>query len=195
MFWVPIMAIFLVIWYVRYLSDTVKTERFNKEYSQWRSSVDEFRRLTRDEDLEQKLGWDFEDYKIDCDAVICEFMGGDPKWAAYSGGKVYGKRKAEMVLMAQRGKFPGPVSSFSIGSVNPKSRFTNSQWTDMNVEFLTELTMTLRQKLGRYVVLYATYTVLENDKLVTRRRTLQECVRAGEEKYITWAASLEFAIE
>ena len=195
MFWIPIMTIFLAISYVFYLSDAVKTAQYKREYEQWRTSVDKFRELTYDEDLEQRLHWDFEDYKIDCDSVISQFMGGDPKWVAYSGGKVYGKRKAEMVIMAQRGKFPSMMSSFSLGSVNPRTRFTNKQWTDMNVEFLWKLQTTLRQRLGRNVVLHASYDVYENDKIKRVNRTLQECVVHSESKYITWAANLTFAIE
>ena len=195
MFWIPICFIVLVIWYIWKIGDTVKTSQFEREYKQRRDSVEAFRTLAHDPDTEQRLSWQFEDYKIDCNAVVREFMGGDPKWEDYAGGNVYGKEKAEMVLMAQQGKFPGITSSFSLGSVNPKSRFLNREWAEMNVEFLTKLTMTLRRKLGRNVVLYATYRVLENDKFVTRRRTLQECVRAGEQEHITWAARLEFAIE
>lgn len=195
MFWIPICAIVFVLWYILAIADGVATAKYKREYKRERDAAEAFRSLTRDRDMEQELRWQFEDRKIDCNAVVREFMGGHPKWDDYTGGNVYGKNKAEMVLMAQRGKFPGITSSFSIGSVNPKSRFTESQWAKMNVEFLMKLQKTLQQRLGRNVVLHVTYQSYETGKAVTCRRTLQECVRLGEEEHITWSASLEFSTQ
>lgn len=195
MFWIPIAAIAFVIWYIGYISNTVKTAKYDREYDQWRKSVDTFQELTRDRDLEQKLRWDFEDNKIDCNAVVREFMGGDPKWADYAGGNAYGRRKAEIILMAQQGKFPGPMSSFSLDSANPKTRFTQTQWTDMNAEFLMKLQALLRQRLGRNVVLYASYYEHDSGDHNLINRTLRDCIARGESKYLTWAANLTFVIE
>lgn len=195
MFWIPIACIAFVIWYVLSLVNGIRTVKYNREYQRERDAAEAFRELTRDRDLEQQLRWQFEDRKIDCNAVVREFMGGHPKWDDYTGGNAYGRNKAEMVLMARHGKFPGITSSFTIGSVNPRSRFIESQWADMNVEFLMKLQSTLRQRLGRNVVLYVTYQSYETGQSVTCRRRLNECVARGEGNRITWAASLEFVIE
>ena len=195
MFWIPISVIAIIIWYVVYLSNGLKSARYDREYQQKRNAVSAFRSLTTDEDMERELRWQFDDNKIDCNAVVRAFMGGDRKWDDYTGGNAYGRRKAEMVLMAQKGKFPGITSSFSLGVTNPKSRFSNEQWTSMNVEYLIRLEKELRQRLGRNVVLYASYYANENGERNLHRRRLQECVRLDEGRYITWAATLEFAIE
>ena len=195
MFWIPISVIAIIIWYVVYLSNGLKSAQYDREYKQKRDAVAAFRRLATDEDMERELRWQFDDYKIDCNAVVRSFMGGDSKWDDYTGGDAYGRRKAEMVLMAQKGKFPGPTSSFSLGVTNPKSHFSNEQWTSMNVEYQLRLEKELRQQLGRNVVLYASYYANENGERNLHRRRLSECVRLGEKKYITWAATLEFAIE
>ena len=195
MFWIPISVIAIIIWYVVYLSNGLKSARYDREYQQKRSAVSAFRSLTTDEDMERELRWQFDDNKIDCNAVVRAFMGGDRKWDDYTGGNAYGRRKAEMVLMAQKGKFPGITSSFSLGVTNPKSRFSNEQWTSMNVEYLIRLEKELRQRLGRNVVLYASYYANENGERNLHRRRLQECIRLDEGRYITWSATLEFAIE
>ena len=195
MFWIPISVIAIIIWYVVYLSNGLKSARYDREYQQKRNAVAAFRSLVTDEDMERELRWQFDDYKIDCNAVVRSFMGGDSKWDDYTGGNAYGRRKAEMVLMAQKGKFPGPTFSFSLGVTNPKSRFSQEQWTSMNVEYLFRLENELRQRLGRNVVLYAMYNTYENGESNRHRRRLSECVRLGEGKHITWAATLEFAIE
>lgn len=195
MFWIPISVIAIMIWYVVYLSNDLKSAQYDREYKQQRDAVAAFRSLATDEDMERELRWQFDDYKIDCNAVVRSFMGGDNKWDDYTGGNAYGRRKAEMVLMAQKGKFPGITSSFSLGVTNPKSRFSNEQWTSMNVEYLLHLEKELRQRLGRNVILYASYYANENGERNLHRRRLQECARLGEGKYITWAATLEFAIE
>ena len=155
MFWIPISVIAIIIWYVVYLSNGLKSAQHDREYKQQRDAVAAFRRLATDEDMERELRWQFDDYKIDCNAVVRSFMGGDSKWDDYTGGNAYGRRKAEMVLMAQKGKFPGPTFSFSLGETNPKSRFSREQWTSMNVEFLFRLENELRQRLHQNVVLYA----------------------------------------
>lgn len=195
MFWIPISVIAIIIWYIVSLSNGVKAAQYDREYQQKRNAVAAFRSLVTDEDLERELRWQFDDHKIDCNAVVRAFMGGDSKWDDYTGGNAYGRRKAEMVLMAQKGKFPGITSSFSLGVTNPKSHFSNEQWTSMNVEYLLRLEKELRQQLGRNVVLYASYYANENGERNLHRRRLRECVRLGEGKYITWAATLEFAIE
>lgn len=195
MFWIPISVIAIIIWYVVYLSNDLKSAQYDREYQQKRNAVAAFRSLATDEDMERELRWQFDDNKIDCNAVVRAFMGGDSKWDDYTGGNAYGRRKAEMVLMAQKGKFPGPTFSFSLGSTNPKSRFSQEQWTSMNVEYLFRLENELRQRLHQNVVLYAAYDTHENGESNRYRRRLSECVRLGERKYITWAATLEFAIE
>ena len=195
MFWIPISVIAIIIWYVVYLSNGLKSAQYDREYKQKRDAVAAFRSIATDEDMERELRWQFDDYKIDCNAVVRSFMGGDRKWDDYTGGDAYGRRKAEMVLMAQNGKFPGPTSSFSLGVTNPKSRFSQEQWTSMNVEYLFRLENELRQRLHQNVVLYASYYANDNGGRNLHRRRLRECVRLGERKYITWAATLEFAIE
>ena len=194
MFWIPIGAIAFVIWFISYVSGSVKQAKYDMEYSQWKKATEEFKKLTRDRDMEQRMRWDFEDHKIDCNAVVREFMGGDPKWEAYAGGNAFGKEKAEMVLMVQQGKFPGCTNSFTLGSVNPKSRFTEKEWTDMNAQFLLKIEETLRRKLRRNVVLEVQYYEYETGHGHTVREPLRECIANKHTNYITWAATLTFMI-
>lgn len=195
MFWIPIAAIALVFWYCHAFADAVKTSGYQRGYDMRRAQEEKFSSLTRDSELEQKLRWDFEDRKIDCNAVVREFMGGDPKWEQYAGGNTYGETKAKMVLMAKQGKFPSSSAFFSLGSVNPKIRLTNKQWTDMNAEFLMKLQNHFRKQLNRNVVLHLSYNIYDGKSSQLVSRTLQECISRGETEHITWAAVLAFRIE
>lgn len=195
MFWIPFAVIILIIWYFSTAVDAVKTSNYKRDYQSRRDAEQRFRELTRDDDLEERLRWDFEDRKIDCNAVVREFMGGDPKWEQYAGGNTYGETKAKMVLMAKQGKFPSSSAFFSLGSVNPKIRLTNKQWTDMNAEFLMKLQNHFREKLNQNVVLHLSYNIYDGKTSQLVSRTLQECISRGETEHITWSAVLAFRIE
>jgi len=195
MFWIPIVVIVLVIWYFNTAVDAVKTSNYKREYQSRRDAAQRFSDLTRDEDLEQHLRWDFEDWKIDCNAVVREFMGGNPKWDQYTGGNAYGKEKAKMALMAQQGKFPGLMSSFKPGMINPAVRLTNSELRDMNVEYLLRLQNTLRQRLGRNVVLYVTIYDYSVHPIRTETKRLQDCLASDDRELIGGMSNYEFRID
>lgn len=195
MFWIPIAVIVLVIWYFGTVVEAVKTSNYKRDYQSHRDAEQRFRELTRDDDLEQRLRWDFEDKKIDCNAVVREFMGGDPKWDQYTGGNAYGRKKAELVLMAQQGKFPGLMSSFDTGMINPAVRLTNRELHDMHIKFLMRLQNTLRQRLGRNVVLYVTIWDYSVHPIRTETKSLQDCLASGDGEHVGGMANLTFRID
>lgn len=105
MFWIPIFAIFIVIWLIRYTVDGVKMTKFNNEYERKTALRESMRDRTASPDLEQRL---FREYERKYDAwgtIVQEFMGGGEEWRAYADFET-GKLKAVTALMLKDGKLP-----------------------------------------------------------------------------------------
>ena len=79
--------------------------------------------------------------------------------------------------------------------INPAVRLTNSELRDMNMEYLLRLQDTLRQRLGRNVVLYVTIYDYSVHPIRTETKRLQDCLASDDRELIGGMSNYEFRID
>lgn len=110
MFFIPIAAVFLFIWFILYIWMEVGKAKFQAEYNREKVKRETLERLTTDVDLEMRLSEELEKDCLLWPDIVGNFMGDSKEWRDYADFSS-GKLKALIVRMLEYRKLPRIATS------------------------------------------------------------------------------------
>ncbi len=194
MFWIPLCAVVLFVYWIASLIGAVKTGIYQREYNNYQKAKEALVQRAVDYDLESDL-----DYTLDLQigkwkSTVREFMGGGSEWEDYT-DFASGKLKAKIIIMARQGKLPAwlinfgvslPLAEDTLHKPGPH-QIRPARGIEMNERFVLRLESFLNNTMHIPVIAYV-WTTRNGEIKPMHHMPLQEFLReygSGSTHYFT----------
>lgn len=144
--WIPIAAIAITVWFIRYVVNSTKTAAFDYEHDRRSKMQEAFNRRMLDKDLEQEYSMKLQVDRELRRSMAREYMQGGDEWLIYADYGSTATYTALAVMMLRHRKLP---SEFTSGFLQlprgypdreiPTSPVRPAQCIEMNERFLLKL--------------------------------------------------------
>ena len=139
MFFIPVAAVVLFIWFIVYCVQSARESKFRYDLDRDRQRTQSLESMTRDDRMEREFQNARMQGRLSDDDDVSRFMGGGREWEEYARSEWFLKLKA--VRMAKFGKIPHEFSDglgYHLCMVSD-SGMSKEMWAGMNVRFLLRL--------------------------------------------------------
>ena len=139
MFFIPVAAVVLFIWFIVYCVQSARESKFRYDLDRDRQRTQSLESMTRDDRMEREFQNARMQGRLSDDDDVSRFMGGGREWEEYARSEWFLKLKA--VRMAKCGKIPHEFSDglgYHLCMVSD-SNMAKEMWAGMNVRFLLRL--------------------------------------------------------
>ena len=139
MFFIPVAAVVLFIWFIVYCVQSARESKFYYDLDKDRQRTQSLESMTRDDRMEREFQNARMQGRLSDDDDVSRFMGGGREWEEYAMSEWFLKLKA--VRMAKCGKIPHEFSDglgYHLCMVS-NSNMSKEMWAGMNVRFLLRL--------------------------------------------------------